>query len=492
MKKIQFLSLVAIAGIFVGLGLTNIKMARSSIEDAQLIHLINRLSFGLSPGDIKQVQNKGRETYIASQLKPDSITESIELKAELNKLTTLSMSPIELFREYTPQGMGKRMKDLSPEERKMLRKRRRKVVREAMTARLMRAIASQRQLQEVMVDFWFNHFNVFFGKGLTALWVGNYEEKAIRPHVFGRFRDLLAATARHPAMLFYLDNWQNTAPNSRGARGRFKGINENYARELMELHTLGVDGGYSQEDVVSLARILTGWGISRRDRNGDGSGFYFDAKRHDFSDKVFLGNNIIGRGKEEVEEVLDILATHPATARHISYKLTQYFVSDRPPEGLVNSLAKSFLTTDGNIAAVLNSLFTSKEFLDHQYYGNKFKTPYQYIVSIYRSTNNKKPKLKATYGMLRQLGMPLYGCRTPNGYQNTRDGWLVPDAMMRRVSFATALARGYSKEQKSRDPSLLMATLGNLFSPNTLEVLNNSNPNLKVALILGSPEMMYR
>ena len=493
MKKIQFWSLLAIAGIFVGLRLTNIKTAKSSTPESKLIHSLDRLSFGLRPGDIEKIQNQGIETYIASQLNPGSLRESLELREELNKLTTLSMSPLELFREYTPWGTGKKIKDLSPQERKMLRKRRRKVIQEAVTARLLRAIGSERQLQEVMVDFWFNHFNVFVRKGLTALWVGNYEEKAIRPNVFGRFRDLLGATARHPAMLFYLDNWQNTAPNSRGARGRFKGLNENYARELMELHTLGVDGGYTQEDVVSLARILTGWGLSRRGRRGDGSGFYFDAKRHDFSDKVFLGNTIQGKGKEEVEEALDILAARPATARHISYKLVQYFVSDRPPEGLVDRLAKSFLGTDGNIAAVLNTLFTSQEFFAPQYYGNKFKTPYQYLISIYRSTDSKKANLRATYGMLRQLGMPLYGCRTPNGYPNTRDAWLGPDAMMRRVSLATALARRYSNEQKSSDPNLLIATLGNnRFSPHTLEILNNSKPGLKTALILGSPEMMYR
>ncbi len=467
----------------------SMKTAKSATADSQLIHSIARLSFGPRPQEIETIRKRKIKEYLAIQLKPEAIAEPSLLTTELNKLKTLSMSPIALFQEYTARGRGKK---ISPEARKMLRKKRRGLVREAFQARLLRAIASQRQLQEVMVDFWFNHFNVFAGKGLTGMWIGNYEEKAIRSNVFGSFRELLGATARHPAMLFYLDNWLNTDPNSRGARGRFKGLNENYARELMELHTLGVNGGYTQADVVSLARILTGWGISRRDRQGDGSGFYFDPKRHDFQDKVFLGKTIQGRGKEEVEEALDILATHPATARHISYKLAQYFVSDRPPESLVNSLAENFLATKGNIAAVLNTLFTSKEFLDPQYYGNKFKTPYQYIVSIYRATNIEKPNLRQTYGMLRQLGMPLYGCRTPNGYQNTRDAWLGPDSMMRRVSLATALARKYLKTEKSHNPNLLMATLGDRFSSNTLAVINSSKPFLKTALILGSPEMMYR
>ncbi|MGF1490539.1 MAG: DUF1800 domain-containing protein [Prochloraceae cyanobacterium] len=461
-----------------------------TVERSRLIHIINRLSFGPRPGDIEKIKNKGIQAYIQSQIKPESLAESPKLSQRLDRLETLKMSPVELFTEYNPR--PNRREKISEEERKMRRKRARQVLQQAVEDRLSRAIESPRQLQEVMVDFWFNHFNVFARKGLIHLWVGNYDREVIRPNVFGRFRDLLGATARHPAMLVYLDNWQNTAPNSRGARGRFKGLNENYARELMELHTLGVDGGYTQEDVVSLARILTGWGVSRNPKRGDGSGFFFYPNRHDFSDKVFLGKTIKGSGRDEVEEALDILAAHPATARHISYKLAQYFVSDRPPEDLVNSLAKNFLATSGNIAAVLNTLFNSKEFLDPQYYGNKFKTPYQYVISLYRSSNPETTNLRAMLGMLRQLGMPLYGCSTPNGYQNTRDAWLNPDAMMRRVSFATAVARGYVNKQKPVDRNLLIATLGNNFSDRTLEVINNSKRNLQAPLILGSPEMMYR
>lgn len=467
------------------------KTAENSREKAKLIHVINRLSFGPRPRDIETIQNMGIEAYIAAQLKPESIEESPQLTQQLDRLETLSMTPVELFKEYNPRRQ-RRGEKISEEELKKRRKRSRKVLQQAVEARLISAIASPRQLQQVMVDFWFNHFNVFARKGLVRIWLGNYDQQAIRSNVFGNFRDLLGATASHPAMLFYLDNWLNTSPNSRGVRGRFQGLNENYARELMELHTLGVDGGYTQEDVISLARILTGWGISRNGRPSDGSGFYFDANRHDFNDKVFLAKTIKGSGKDEVEEALDILATHPATARHISYKLAQYFVSDRPPQDLVDSLAKDFLATGGNIAAVLNTLFTSKEFLDPQYYGNKFKTPYQYIISIYRSSNTKEPNLRAIYGMLRQLGMPLYGCSTPNGYQNTRNAWLGPDAMMRRISFATAVARGHVNKQKPIDRTLLLATLGNNFSDRTLNILNNSKPNLQAPLILGSPEMMSR
>ncbi len=314
---------------------------------------------------------------------------------------------------------------------------------QAVQARLWRAVESPRQLQEVMVDFWYNHFNVFAAKGLDHLWVGAYEEQAIRPYALGRFRDLLGATAHHPAMLFYLDNWQNTAPNSPGVRGKQQGLNENYARELMELHTLGVDGGYTQEDVIALARILTGWGLGRpRGRDINKGGFFFDPKRHDFSDKVFLGQTIHGSGVAEGEEALDILARNPATARHISFELAQYFVADEPPSALVERLRKRFLDTDGDIRAVLDTLFHSPEFWDQKYYGNKFKTPYQYVVSAVRATDMKVVNVRPLYGMLMQLGMPLYGCLTPDGYKNTRDAWLNPDAMTRRIGFATALASG--------------------------------------------------
>lgn len=491
MLKLQTWVLLLILGILICFGIINIKQHISLADDLQVLHIVNRLSFGPLPGEIDKIQSTGIEAYIQSQLSPESIQELPKLTGEFNKLETLQMTPVQLFREYSPMRQRQRQQ-MSQEERKKMRQRRRKVVQQAMQARLIRAIASRRQLQEVMVDFWFNHFNVFIGKGLTRLWVGTYEEQAIRPHVLGRFRDLLEATARHPAMLFYLDNWQNTAPDSRGARGRFKGLNENYARELMELHTLGVEGGYTQEDVVTLARILTGWGLDRRGNLGDGTGFYFAPNRHDWSDKVFLGTPIKGSGIPEVEQALDILASHPATARHISYKLAQYFVADEPPESLVNQLAKKFLATDGDIRAVLDTLFHSREFLDPKYYGSKFKTPYEYIISLIRAIGAEHTNLRVIYGMLRQLGMPIYGCRTPNGYKNTQDAWLNPDAMMRRVSFATAIASGRLDKRQSVDRDQLLNTLGNSFSQHTKKVIETNPPRLRAALILGSPEMMQR
>ena len=226
-----------------------IVQVQNSPQNSQIIHVINRLSFGATPGDVEKVREIGIDKYIQQQLTPESIPEPESLKNQL-QLETLRLTPAQLYSQYSVNRLPKP----TPEMRKERRKKQRLILEQAVKARLLRSTESPRQLQEVMVDFWYNHFNVYKDKGLTSLWIGAYEQ-AIRPHVFGKFRDLLGVTARHPAMLFYLDNWQNTAPNNR-PKGRFKGLNENYARELMELHTLGVDGGYTQEDVITLAKSL--------------------------------------------------------------------------------------------------------------------------------------------------------------------------------------------------------------------------------------------
>jgi uncharacterized protein (DUF1800 family) len=450
--------------------------------------ILNRLSFDPRPGDIEQIQSMGIEAYIESQLSPDSIPESPQITRQINQWRTLKLTPVQLLRQYKPR----RQKQRSEEERQQARQKARQPLQQAIQARLLRAIASPRQLQEVMVNFWFNHFNVFARKGDVKFWVGAYEQQAIRPYTLGNFRDLLAATVHHPAMLVYLDNWRNTAPNSPGAKGRFRGINENYARELMELHTLGVDGGYTQDDVIALAHILTGWGLDLDGNKGDSNGFYFDRNRHDYSDKLFLGQRIKGSGVAEVEQAIDSLVSHPATARYISYKLAQYFVADEPPSGLVKRLAKKFLQTEGDIRAVLDTLFQRPEFWQANDYGRKFKTPYHYIISAVRATGTKEPNLKRISGMLNQLSMPLYNCSTPEGYKNTQDAWLSPDAMLRRVSLATAIAQGRLGNNQSVDASQLFNTLGDSISAQTKQEIANSPENLRAALILGSPDMMYR
>jgi uncharacterized protein (DUF1800 family) len=454
--------------------------AAATPVNPKIIHLLNRLSFGASPRDIEKVESMGVDKYIQQQLSPDSIPEPQSLNNQLLQLETLRLSSQELAAEY--RQITANNKKPTSEEIKARQQRMRQVQDEATQARLIRAIESPRQLQEVMVDFWYNHFNVYAGKGRTRLWVGTYERDAIRPIILGKFRNLLEATARHPAMLFYLDNWQN----------RRTGLNENYARELMELHTLGVDGGYTQQDVITLAKILTGWGLSRNQKQSD-TGFYFDSKHHDFSDKVFLGHTIKGSGEAEVEEALDILSKHPATARHISYKLAQYFVSDNPPSSLVKKLQQRYLATDGNIREILITLFQSSEFWNAKNYNAKFKTPYQYVISAVRATGIQVNNTKPLANTLQQLGMPIFGCPTPDGYKNTEQVWLNPDAMTRRLSFAISLTSGRLTLLSNQpvDASQLINTIGNI-SPKTLTVINSKAPKLRSSLILGSPEFMRR
>lgn len=469
--------------------------------DAKVLHVINRLSFGLRPGDLQAVKSQGIDAYIQSQLTPQSLAEPQSLTQQLASLTTLQMSVAEIMKEYQQTRVERKARQVNAQampaneqNNPQTMKLRRRVLEDATQGRLLRAINSPRQLEEVMVDFWYNHFNVFSGKGRDRFLVGNYEKQAIRPYVFGKFRSLLASTSKHPAMLFYLDNWQNTDPNSPGAKGRYKGLNENYARELMELHTLGVNGGYNQQDIITLARILTGWGFpSNRQGNTDESGFYFDANRHDASDKVFLGKTIKGGGIEEGEKALDILAKHPATANRISYKLAQYFVADEPPKSLVEQLAKRFQETDGDIKAVLTTLFRSSEFLDAKYYNAKFKTPYQYVISALRATDTQVDNFRSVTGLLKQMGMAIYGCQTPDGYKNTQEAWLNPDAVLRRISLTTALASGrFAGKTSPVNAQQLSTTLGNNFSDKTMQVVAAKPEDMKAALMLGSPEFMRK
>lgn len=456
--------------------------------DQKITHVLDRWSLGASPGDRERVKKLGIKPYLQSQLKPSSWNEPPDLTERLRSLSTLSLSPLALFeRTNLP-------KKPSDEQRKQANQFRQKVVKEAMQSRFMRALESPHQLREVMADFWFNHFNVFAHKGLTVLWVGDYEQSAIRPHALGKFRDLLGATAKHPAMLFYLDNWRNTAPDSAGAKGPYKGLNENYARELMELHTLGVDGGYSQADVESLAKALTGWSVVHRDQpTTEESGFVFAADRHDPSEQTLLGQAIAGRGIDQGERALDLLAGHPATARHISYKLAQFFVADTPPAGLVSRISERFLATKGDIAQTLLALFDSDEFWDMAYYQRKFKTPYQYVLSMIRAMGITAPSeevMTRLGGSMNQLGMPLYRCRTPDGYAQTEAAWLSPDVMMRRVSMAIATANIVRGSKP--DPDSLLTTLGSQITNEALGTISEAPDHLQAALMLGSPAMMYR
>ncbi|HZK92055.1 MAG TPA: DUF1800 domain-containing protein [Stellaceae bacterium] len=492
-------------------------------SDKQIVHVLNRIAFGPTPADAAHVKQIGIDRYIDEQLHPDRIPEPPELTERLAVLDTLKLDPAQLFAQYGPilPALNGGVKP-TPEEAKARRRRAQIIVRQAQAARIWRALYSRRQLQEVMVGFWYDHFNVFAGKGLDHLWAGNFEATAIRPYALGHFRDLLLATAHHPAMLFYLDNQLNTAPGSPGARGNLTGLNENYAREIMELHTLGVDGGYTQADVESLARILTGWGLERRNlRGGAGAAAGFDASRHDFTEKTFLGRTIAPTGEGEGTEAIGMLASSPATAHHIAFELAQYFVADKPPPGLVDRLAQRFRETDGDIAAVMKTLLASREFRASA--GQKYKTPYQYVLSAARAAGVEIVNPRPLLGTMARLGEPLFYCQTPDGYKNTEDAWLSPDATTLRIGFATGLGRGVlplnnpppeeqiaanpppaqpqlvtdpPRAQAAKpvplDPAQLEQLLAPVLSDNTRAIGAEARPDLKAALILGSPDFMRR
>ncbi|MGD1712138.1 DUF1800 domain-containing protein [Dapis sp. BLCC M172] len=452
------------------------------MTDIKILHLINRLSFGPTPGQIENIKNIGLEIYIQSQLKPNSIPYPKLLTQKLEYLDTLPLTPSEIITEL--QQLQQQGKELKLDQRGLNRIKRRfeqKIFLQATKGRFLRTLESPRHLEEVMVDFWYNHFNIFGRQGLNRLYFSSYEQQAIRPHALGKFRELLGATAHHPAMLIYLDNWQSR-------RGK---INENYARELLELHTLGVDGSYTQDDVIALAKIFTGWGLPPNNKRAeDTDGFYFDEKRHEPGDKIFLGQTIKENGMAEGENALDILASHPATAKHISYKLAQTFVLDQPPESLVNVLAKSFLESGGNIFQVLNTLFNSSEFWHSEVHNSKFKNPYRFVASAMRAIGNEVDNFRPINGILDQLGMPLYGCVTPDGYKNTKEAWLDSDTMIRRSSLAVPLSGGLLGRGQPISAEELMATLGNNFSAQTRGVIEKSSADLRAALIFGSPEFM--
>jgi len=333
------------------------------------------------------------------------------------------------------------------------------------SAKLLRAVYSQRQLEEVLTDFWFNHFNIFVGKGPDRYLVTAYERDVIRPHVLGKFKDLLIATAQSPAMLFYLDNWQSEGPNSDAALGRpiganapyrrrpwtypqqqanaqntqkkRSGLNENYARELMELQTLGVNGGYTQKDVTEVARVFTGWTLDEPRRGG---GFIFRPRLHEPGTKTVLGHQIKEGGESEGIEVLDLLARQPATARFISTELAQRFISDNPPQSLIDAMSKTFLNTDGDLREVLRTMFRSPEFWAPEAYRARVKTPFEFVASSLRATEADVSDPLPLLFVLNKMGEPLYGCQPPTGYSTKSDVWVNSAALLDRMNFGLALA----------------------------------------------------
>jgi len=410
--------------------------------------------------------------------------------------TIMKMSPEDrrvTVQALRPEDRDKLFEGLSPEQREQLHAMANPqgvISNELVQSKLLRAVYSERQLDEVMTDFWFNHFNVFVQKGADRFLTTSYERDAIRPHALGKFKDLLMATATHPAMLFYLDNFQSVGPNSqaglnggRGNRGNknFKaqrretlfqrigiarrpsnqrpqrpdnntmangadappkpkrGLNENYARELMELHTLGVDGGYTQKDIIEVAKVLTGWTIKQPQLGGD---YEFNERLHEPGDKNVLGQRIHEDGEKEGKKVLEMLAKHPSTAKFISRKLAMRFVSDNPPQELVDRMAATYLRSDGNIKEVLRNLFKSPEFWSPDAYRAKVKTPLEFVVSAVRVTGTDVNNAQSLAQALQRLGMPLYGMQPPTGYSMKAETWVNSAALLNRMNFALGLAGG--------------------------------------------------
>lgn len=481
-------------------------LAQALNTQEQALHVLNRLAYGPRPGDIAAVEKLGIKTYIEQQLNPERIPVPEDLQHRLDGLATYQLTTAQLYRQYGPPSFPPN--SASPEEKEAARQRAAKeITPQSHLARLWLATESPRQLQEVMTEFWFNHFTIFEGKEWDRYWIADYEKNVIRPNALGNFRELLGAVAHHPAMLYYLDNWLSSGVNTVGAKGRYKGLNENYARELMELHTLGVDGGYSQADVIALARMLSGWTIDIRDpKNGNGEGdasFIFNPQRHDNGTKQFLGHAIPPDGQREGELALDMLAQSPATAYFIATKLARYFVADQPDPLLVQQLAQRFQSSHGDIKAVLRLLLNSPQFWSRKNYQSQFKTPYQYVISALRASATPVINGKPVSSVLNQFGMPLYGWLTPEGYAFSEEAWLNPDALLRRINFASSLSNGKSSIARAADsaapanveavdPVRLIQTLAPLLSQSEVTTISTSPVNLQVGLILGSPAFMKR
>jgi uncharacterized protein (DUF1800 family) len=490
---------------------------------AAAIHLLNRIAFGPRPGDVRRVQQLGAAAYIDEQLHPERLRDEA-VDARLRGLETLTLTSADIARRYelpalearrrlqqthggsSPQAMPQAQpRPLDPE-------RRRAVVPlvELSAQKIVRAVYSERQLQEVLTDFWFNHFNVDARKGPERFMLTEYERDVIRPHVLGRFRDLLGAVARSPAMLFYLDNWMSADPHGphraravagsrrfagaglrQAAPQRATGLNENYGRELLELHTLGVDAGYTQKDVTEVARAFTGWTI---DRPRLGGGFRFAPTLHDEGEKLVLGHRIgRGGGERDGDDVLDILASHPSTARFLSMKLARRFVSDDPPPALVDRMAATFQKSGGDLRAVMTVLLTSPEFLSPDTGQTKMKTPFEFVVSALRATGAEIDDAKPLVGVVQQLGMPLYQCQPPTGYTDTADAWVNTGALVNRINVALRLSSGrFPGVRLPADMAAASLLPGPVSEATHAAIARAATDARAAALALGSPEFQRR
>ncbi|NOT62729.1 MAG: DUF1800 domain-containing protein [Acidobacteria bacterium] len=499
--------------------------AKPLTEDQKVAHLLERITFGARLGDAERVKKIGWQKFLDEQLAPEKLDDSVT-EQKLKTIHALGLTTEELARTYDvpQQELAAKLKEKGfditdmypggnapnapkpdaksdanqpdPQARRreaqrilaeMGYRQPRELVEQLQQSKIIRAVYSERQLQEVMTDFWFNHFNVFINKGADRILTPAYERDAIRAKAFGKFSDLLKATAESPAMLFYLDNWTSASPNAKGndqeertqkmieqmkeirrtrkaegqpvideaeyekrrtqmqqnldrlkAQRRNRGINENYAREIMELHTLGVDGGYTQKDVQEVARCFTGWTI-RQPRAG--GSFYFNAAIHDDGEKIILGQKIpAGGGMQDGYKVIEILSRHPATAKFVSTKLARKFVSDNPPAALVDKMANTFRKTDGDMREVLRAMFTAPEFWSNETYRAKIKTPFEMTVSAVRALNGDTNGNPQFHKWITQMGEGLFLAQPPTGYPDTADHWVNTGALLDRMNFALALS----------------------------------------------------
>jgi uncharacterized protein (DUF1800 family) len=500
------------------------------VDDGHIVHVLNRVSFGPKPGDVARVRAIGLEAYLEQQLHPERLDDSAVDRA-LSELPSLEMPIATLLREYPQPDPATRQKiaagEMTREEvmaRYPVTRRPARVVAELQAAKIVRAVGSERQLQEVMVDFWFNHFNVFAGKGPERWYVGAYEREAIRPHALGKFRELVRATARHPAMLYYLDNWLSARSGFVVPVGRFKGrrggLNENYARELMELHTLGVDAGYTQHDVTEVARAFTGWTI---DRPQVQASYMFRPAMHDIGAKRVLGVSIpAGGGEGDGELVIDLLTRHPATARFIAGKLARRFVADDAPPALVDRIAATYTQSDGDIRLMLRTIFNAPEFASTGARRAKVKKPLELVASALRALGGRV-EIRGGFALARavaEIGEPLYGAQPPTGHADRADAWISTGSLLARMNFAVALtanrypgveialpALAVGADGAAPEPiidALLSTAVGDSVTPTTRAVLlaqarqaaddegQAKTIDRLAALVIGSPEFQRR
>src|SRR5687768_4010914 len=570
------LTLSIVAQLVVPVAAQKSPKPRGLTEEQRIIHVLNRLGFGARPGDVERVKALGLDNYINQQLNPEKIVDTVA-ENKVKDLSVLNMTTAELYEKYPQPGQllrqlqqrGMLPEDLAearenrvkgganstpaempkndsmpaeppanPLQNEKYRKvveeyyrenglqRPQRIIGELQASRILRAVYSERQLHEVMVDFWTNHFNVFAGKGADRWLLPAYDRDTIRPNAMGKFSTLLQATAQSPAMLFYLDNFQSVSPNAMQRprapqQQRRRGINENYARELMELHTLGVDGGYTQKDVQEVARSFTGWTIFQPRGGGaavnammgeagrrNAGTFFFNARTHDDGEKTVLGHKIpAGGGIKDGLTVLEILARHPSTAKFIATKLVRHFVADNPPASLVSRVAATYTKTDGDIREMLRTIFFSNEFNSKEAYRAKIKRPFELVISAIRTLGADTNGGPGTHQWLARMGEPLYGFQTPNGYSDAAESWVNTGGLLERMNFGLALASnripgtrvnlgklntGEMSQSKVMDESLKTILAGEISATSRetlLKQLDQSDPVTKVVgLILGTPE----